>query len=415
MLLYTACTNTGHVNAAMPRLPCCLFLLLALLLPLPADAVRVEDLYRSEVEVLDKSAGEREAGFRRALEQVLMKVSGSAAVLEQAPVRSMLESPARYVQQYRYESIEDAGADAAADAEDAAAAEPRPTHRLEVVFSPSRIERDLRDNGITVWGPYRPQILVWLAHDDGRDRRLVGADDSSGMDDALRAAAERRGLPLLLPLLDTEDRRRIEYLDIQGGFFDSVRDASSRYGADIVLVGHVRRTGGDWRGDWTLLEGDERRTWQTRAAEGDAVVQAGVGRLAEHLAEVLAGRDRERSRVRVRVLDTDSLDAYARLSHYFARLPRVEGSQVVRVNPRELLFELELRGRPADLERAIALDDMLQRARLVPDIDEGPVEVTGDGEDSVDAGDGEAAGERADAAPTEPVEEAGELVYRFTG
>lgn len=415
MLLYTACTNTGHVNAAMPRLPCRLLLLplLALLLPLPADAVRVENLYRTEVEVIDKSGEEREAGFRRALEQVLLRISGSMAVLDQPEVQPMLEAPARYVQQYRYEDIEDDG-DAAAAA--GTNEEPVPAYRLEVVFGQSRIEDELRERGITVWGPYRPEILVWLAYDDGRERRLVGADDGSGMDEVLRAAGDRRGMPLLLPLLDTEDRRRIEYLDVQGGFFDSVRRASERYGADLVLVGHVRRTGSDWSGAWTLLEADDRRGWQTRAENTDAVVQAGVGRLADHLSELLAGRDSERSRVRVRVLDTDSLNDYARLGHYFERLPRVEGSQVVRVMPQEILFELDLHGRLVDLERAIALDDLLQPVEESIGED-GPVDVT----DVVEADDeeadarGEGVRTEDDVITRDPLGGANELVFRFNG
>lgn len=421
MVLYTACTNTGHVNIAMPRLSCRILPLLALLLlPLPADAVRVENLYRTEVKVIDKSGEEREAGFRRALEQILLKVSGSMAVLEKPALQPMLDAPARYVQQYRYEEIEDGGeTDAGGDAE------PPPAYRLEVVFGQSRIEDDLRERGITVWGPYRPEILVWLAFDNGRQRQLVGADDGSGMDEVLRTAADRRGMPLLLPLLDTEDHRRIEYLDVQGGFFDSVREASERYGADIVLVGHVRRTGGDWSGAWTLLEADERRGWQTRAAGADAVVQAGVGRLVDHLSEVLAGRDSERSRVRVRVLDTDSLDDYARLGHYFERLPRVQGSHVVRITPQEILFELDLHGRLTDLERAIALDDLLQPVETSIGED-GPVEVIdiseeegAEEDEEVEEverrGDGVRMGDDADAVTRDPLGEANELVFRFTG
>lgn len=386
----------------MPRLPICLPILLALLLPLPAGAVRVEDLYAAEVEVADKGGEAREEGFRRALEQILLKVSGSVSVLDEPALQPMLDAPSRHVQQYRYEEIEDGES---AEGND---------YRLEVMFNQSRLESELRERGVVVWGPYRPEVLIWLAYDDGRERLLIGAGDGSGMNEVLNAAAGKRGLPLLLPLLDTDDRRRIEYIDVKGGFFDSVRNASERYGAEIVLVGNVRRTGGDWRGDWTLLQADERRGWQSRADSADEVVQIGVGRLAEYLSELMAGRDSERSRVRVRVTETDDLDDYARLGHYFERLPRVEGSQVVRVAPREILFELELRGRLTDLERAIALDDLLQP--VTPSIGEdGPVDVTdsgeGDGEDR-ERDDGRG---NADLIGTEPLGGANELVYRFSG
>lgn len=353
----------------MPRATHRLLPLLVLLLSLPgpAVAVRVEGLYRAEVEVLDKGSAARAEGFRRALEQVLIKVTGDSAVIEDPAVESMLATPARYVQQYRYEEIEDAAADEDTVAEAAPAEtgsgtdedEPVPAYRLEVMFGETQIERTLRASEVVVWGPYRPQVLVWLAYDDGNRRALVAADDETAMDEALHASADTRGLPLLLPLLDTEDRQRIEFLDVQGGFHDAVRAASERYRASSVLVGHVYPGNGGWRGEWTLLSGDDRSGWLTRAEGAEQAVQAGIAGLADRLAAELAGREGEIRRVRLRVLGAERLGDYARLSDYLERLPRVDARHLVRVQPREVLFELELRGRLADLERAIALDDLL--------------------------------------------------------
>ncbi|MDX1610280.1 MAG: DUF2066 domain-containing protein, partial [Halofilum sp. (in: g-proteobacteria)] len=151
-----------------------------LLLALPAGAVRVEDLYRAEVEVVDKGREARTEGFRRALEQVVVKVAGSARVLSDPALEPLFENPARFVQQYRYERLEpgpDAEAAAGERAGTGAAAaeggeEPPPAYRLEVMFGQAQVERALREREITVWGPYRPQVLVWLAYDDGRQRAL---------------------------------------------------------------------------------------------------------------------------------------------------------------------------------------------------------------------------------------------------
>lgn len=455
MLLYTPFDNAGHVDPAMRRLPLCTGALVALLLlPLPSGAVRVEDLYRAEVEVVDKGREARTEGFRAALEQVVVKVAGSSRVLSDPALEPLLENPARFVQQYRYERLEpdpDAGdaepAQAETTAEDGEAPPPPPAYRLEVRFGQSQVERALREREITVWGPYRPQVLVWLAYDDGRQRALVAADDERDTDEVVLEAARRRGLPLLLPLLDTEDRGRVDYLDVQGGFLDSVRQASERYRAGLVLVGHVYRGSDGWRGEWTLLQADGRRGWLTRADSAEATVEAGVGGLADRLAAELAGREGERSRVRMRVIDTESLEDYARLRRYIERLPRVEWGRVVRVRPQEILFELQLRGELADLERAIGVGDLLVRVQepaaggLEPGRPEsdpaavpgsaattddggaapGPgaaataaTEPAGAGQDAAgpaggDGGDGSDGGERA------PIGGTNELVYRLVG
>jgi len=451
MILYTASPVTGYLGPAMRRSPKPFLLLtiFLLLLPATAGAVRVEDLYRADVKVADKGAEARQAGFREALERVLVKVSGSSAVLENESLQPVFERPSRHVQQYRYEELEtepeaeDRATRSAADGDDAngaasngAEAEPLPRFRLRVAFARQRIDALLNERDIPVWDVHRPQVLVWLAFDDGRRRTLVAADDESGIGEALREVAARRGLPLLLPLLDMEDQRRVEYLDIQGGFLDRVRQASARYNAGLVLVGHVRPgSGGEWRGDWTLLEGDQRSGWLSRADRAAGVVAAGIGGLAERLAERFAGREGEQRRVRVRVEEAGGLDEYARLGRYFERLPRVDGQRVVRVRPNELLFELTLRGRLSDLERAIALDDLLLPVReevgstaagvAIPterDVreDEKAAGTDGDPDAPADDGSGPSRGPRygfgTDAAlGTGNPDTAAELVYRLAG
>jgi len=452
MILYTASAVTGHVDPAMRPLPKCLLplMFLALLTPATALGVRVEGLYRAAVEVVDKGAEARTSGFRTAIEQVLVKVTGSTDVIADERLEPILEQPARYVQQFRYEQLETEPADDdAAEAPDSQAAEsgngedragqtesveaePVPQYRLRVVFAQRRIEQLLKDREIPTWDVYRPQVLVWLAFDDGQRRTLVAADDDSGIDEALREVAERRGLPLLLPLLDMEDQRRVEYFDIQGGFLDRVREASSRYNAPLVLIGHVYRANGDWRGEWTLLEPDDRSGWLTRTEEPEQAVHTGIGGLADRLAARLAGREGELRGVRVRVEEAEALDDYARLSRYLDRLPRVDGHRLVRVRPRELLFELSLRGKLSDLERAIAVDNLLVPVRDQQTSTSAGVVVPADTTTAGEAGDtAEAAG--SDNGALDPsggpvggfdvdgtvgsgdVEAGSELVYRLTG
>lgn len=435
MVLYTASAETGHVDPAMRRLPLYFVLLMNVLLLAPSEAlaVRIEGLYRAEVEVVDKGGDARAEGFRVALEDVLVKVTGHADVVSDPALEPVLEQARRYVQQYRYEPIErgpdalpeDEVTDAENDNGEAGEEEALARYRLEVVFGKRRIDGLLSERDIPIWDVYRPQILIWLAFDDGRRRTLVAADDGSDIDAVLQAAAQRRGLPLLLPLLDTEDRRRIEYLDIQGGFHDRVREASARYQAGLILTGHVFRSGGAWRGEWTLLDADERRGWLTRADEAADAVHSGLGALAEHLASTLAGREGDLRKVRVRVSNAVSLGDYARLGRYFEEMPRVDNQRVVQVRPEDILFELSLRGQLSDLERAIALDNLLVPVRPAGRLVTAGVEVSaveaandeeGPGAVESDPSGGPAYGlERDDDADNRSPVGGADLIYRLAG
>ncbi len=339
----------------------------------PVGAVTVDGLYRAEVEVEGQGGDARAEGFREALERVLIKVSGSAAVSLNPDVEELLESPERFVQEYRYRAIEDAEDDG-------------PSHRLLVQFAQGRIDDALRQRGIVVWDAQRPQLLVWLAVDDGDQRRVVSSDDDSRARQQLLRHARERGLPVMLPLMDMTDRSRIEYVDIQGGFLDAVRSASDRYRPTALLVGHVEPQGDQWLGSWNLLGVGERDSWRSNAGELNAAVAGGVDGATDRVAGAFAGRGEELRELRLRVTEVGDLAAYARVSEYLASLVRVRSAEVVQLEPREVVFRVTMNGRRADLERAITLGSTLTRVEtngaVSGDTNGGPdwaIEVSPDG------------------------------------
>ncbi|MEF8834390.1 MAG: DUF2066 domain-containing protein, partial [Halofilum sp. (in: g-proteobacteria)] len=338
----------------------------------------------------------------------------------------LLESPDGFVQRYRYDPIEDSeGADSAgegeaegqeADADDEADSR----FRLVVSYAGSRIEQRLEELEVVVWGEERPEVLVWLAIDDGRERRILSADDDSGAYEALMEAASRRALPVLLPLMDTRDRERVDYVDISGGFLDTLESASERYRGDILLVGHLRRGGGEWRGDWTLVGAGERRAWAGTADVVGAAVSTGVDGATDRLAAMLAGQGGERTRLSARIEGVTSLDDYARLKEYIEGLVRIRSFALREIQPGELVFDLEVRGGLGEFERAVALGDVLEKVERRDPGDRG----NGGDEDGagaltrdIDADDGAASDDRgADGDGGEGGGDAprAEIVFRLT-
>lgn len=333
-------------------------LLIALLgLASPAGAVTVDGLYRAEVEVSGKRGEARTEGFQRALERVLVKVSGSSAVGSNPDVEALLESPERFVQEFRYEPIEDAQE---GDAEG-------PTHRLLVQFAQGRIDDALRQRGLVVWDAQRPRLLVWLAVDNGEQRLVVSSDDDSRARQQLQRRASERGLPVMLPLMDMTDRSRVEYVDIQGGFFDAVRSASERYRPTALLVGHVQPQGGQWVGSWDLMGVGERDSWRSNGGELSAAVAGGVDGATDRVASAFAGRGEQSRELHLRVTEVDGLEAYARVSEYLSSLVRVRSAEVAQFQPREVVFRITMNGRLSDLERAITLGSTLARVNQAND------------------------------------------------
>ncbi|PSQ91156.1 MAG: hypothetical protein BRD57_05125, partial [Proteobacteria bacterium SW_6_67_9] len=290
----------------------------------PAGAVAVDDLYSVRVEVVGKGEQARRDGFQEGLQRVLVRVTGRDRVLDDDGVEALLDEPAHFVQQYRYRPIDGAG-EAGADGDDSDA-------------------------------------------DAAND-----PDGNSRVQDQLAAAAQRRGLPLLLPLMDADDRQSLDFRDIKGGFFDTVRAASARYRAENLLVGYIERRDGQWSGQWHLLGIGERRTWRERAGWRSAVVDAGVAGSTERIAAAFAGGAGAIQRVRLRIRGVADLGAYAAVGDYLQGLARVQSVAVERVGPVEAVFRVNVQGQIAQLERAIRLGDTLRSVQRERDSGAGVV------------------------------------------
>jgi hypothetical protein len=304
--------------------------------PLRAD--RVDGLYEAEGVFED----DRAAGFEDALAQVLVRVTGRRDIAGRDEARAVLENAQSYAQQFR---------------------QPAPG-RLWVAFDGAALERDLAQLGVPVWGADRPATLLWVAVDAGGGSRFVlSSGAESGVEtrlrDALRAAAVRRGIPVMFPLMDAEDRSRASFAEVWGGFEDSILAASARYGADAVLVGRMNASDPGFV-RWTLLDESGSQRWS-----------GGLEESIDRVADVFAARfavvsSGGASVVNLAVSGVASVEDYARVLRFLERLTAVESCTVERVEGEEVLFRLALRGDAAALEEAIGLGRLLSREPSAP-------------------------------------------------
>lgn len=313
----------------------------------PARAAEVADLYTIRVPVDQSEPDWREQAYRRALSQVLVRVTGQRAAAGDPGLDALFEEPARLVQGYRR------GAD----------------ETLWVSFDGRAIAARLREAGRAVWGSERPVTLLWLAVDrGGGDRNLIaagdelpqtaipgppeqlpdGADSDGLLLQRVEDVARARGLPLVWPLLDAVDRESVAFSDVWGGFEQPVLEASSRYGANSILLGRIDADGRQLP-RWTWYFGGEQRQWR-------ASVEDAVHRVADLMAGQLAAVGGERaSLVRLTVTGVDDLAAYADVSRYLASVSVVRELRLEQLADNALTYRLELLGAPDRLGRVLRL------------------------------------------------------------
>lgn len=309
----------------------------------PAGGVAVNNLYNAVVEVPDTGEKARKEGFERALEQVLVRLTGRRDIpemLEDESGDTVFDRATDLVDAYSYRRDDE-------------------TLELHVSVSASALGRVLAEREIAVWGANRPGVLVWFMVDDRGDRQLVHRDaslppfleepmrplDDAGLEETgpwkgpLTEQAKLRGIPLYLPFNDDQDQERVNLSEIWGLFPEPIEAASERYGPDRIAIVRVNRLGDGWRARWTLrqpgegtlVEGTERVDSRKELAESL------MDRWAGHFTEVFSvsyGEDREPRNLHVIASDVGSLGDYAAIRRALLRMEPIRS-----VEPRALKRE----------------------------------------------------------------------------
>lgn len=319
-----------------------------------APAAVVERLYDATVPVADQTLPVRQEAMAVALGEVLVRVTGQRAAPELPLFADLLAAAPSLVQQYSYEVRE---------VVDEVTGRPRRELQLSVRFDPRAVQRAAIERGVPVWGSERPATLVWIAWDDGSGRGLLDETAPPELDDALTRAATRRGLPVVTPLMDLEDRFAVDFTDVWGGFDERLLAASERYSPNVILVGRLFRVDAErWGARWTAYDGDDVRYSETPPALVDAVVADGVHWLADQVAvraAVMPDLLRD-GRTRLIVAEVPALGEYAELFRYLESLSPVAAVALESVDGDRIAFSLELRGTEEQLQRTIALGNRLQ-------------------------------------------------------
>ncbi len=325
--------------------------ILALVVTAPAFAAdEVKNLYEAEVAVADKDRKVRNEAFGLALLKVAVKVSGSRGAAASPIIAEAMESSDRFVQQFRYRNV----------APVAGEGESPDSHALElwVQFDAPAVDALIREAGMPVWGRLRPSVLVLVAIESAGVRTLLGSDDSQGWAQFIRRAAGERAVPLVLPLMDLEDRSRLRASDVWAGFEDNVRRAAQRYHSEGVLLGRLyEQLPNYWDARWRLLLEDGRHEWGNQGERLGALLEAGVHESADLLASRFGGftGTTVASGVEVRVTGIRSLRDYARTLQYLDSLDEVSRVDVTTVKSGSVSFRVDARGGRETVRQVIAL------------------------------------------------------------
>jgi len=197
-----------------------LFLLFFSLSSEKLAALEINDLYQASVTVDSQALKQREQAIKQALQAVFLKVGGKKSVLTHEMLQKAKNRASRYLTQYRYQQKGD-------------------LLSLVVTFNEDKVNQLFEQAGLALWGSLRPQVLLWLIDEQGASRRIVASDADSLIPDTVNDFSLRRGLPVIMPLMDLTDNEQVVVSDFWGYFPEQIQQASLRYFADTIVVMRV--------------------------------------------------------------------------------------------------------------------------------------------------------------------------------
>ncbi len=320
---------------------------------IPAFGARLQDLYEAEVPVTGRDPAAQTQGMQTALRLVLVKLTGDRNAAGRPSVDGLLKNPEAFVQQYGYRQPETDGSG---------------TPVLWVKFDPEALERGLQQSGAPVWGRERPALLLWLRVEQGSGRRVLRRDDPQdqttlGYRETVHARARWRGVPLVLPVLDTTDDAWSEAIAVSLPMSEQIAAAARRYGADAVLAGELAGVSPAlWQAEWTLFAEGRSESWSSQGDLPEVALDEGIDLAVDVLHAHFASQSDtlEPGLVAVVVEGVSRLDQYTRVERYLRTLDPVRRVEVKRLEPGRVEFHLTARGGAEAVSRAITLGTTLQ-------------------------------------------------------
>jgi len=332
----------------MKWLRLCALIICVLLAPM-ALAVDVAELYKAEIQVPDDGDQARAKALASALKKVLIQVSGNQKIVERDEALVILPQAADLLQQYSYRHEEVA-------AEDLIDEQAGKRFFLQTVFDREATERLMRSHGLPVWTGIRPQVLLWTTLENNGARQLVNLQESVEISAELEALAQRRSMPLQIPLMDLTDQSTLTAADLWSDYRPAIDKASERYPHDVITTLKLSPTvQAEWLARWNVYRGDQLIQFETQAPAAQAALMDGLNELQDRLSNLAAQEviSDEPIKVSMWIDPIDSVQLYSKVMSRLRNAPTLTDLQLHVLEDSGMQVSVKVRGGRPELEKLL--------------------------------------------------------------
>ena len=220
-------------------------------------------------------------GFASCLEDVLIKVSGAQKLAGDRRLAAYKSNAKSFVRAFSYHDQF-----SGKPKRDEQGTRDRP-YDLTVDFEESKIDDILRALGLKPWLSHRPRLAVFVEMKQGPKNYIVTADGAQSdlQRDALLAAADRRGMGIVLPSAQALAKSNLNGVELKTVPSSTLAAIAAEQGGEVALVGQLvwddRKLG--WTTQWQMDWHGRMHRWQVRGVTFDEAFRRGIGGAAQVL------------------------------------------------------------------------------------------------------------------------------------
>lgn len=320
----------------------------------PADILArvVADLTLARVPVADRSDIEFARGTSKALETVLVKLTGSSRAARSAGGRAVLAKAKRLVQQFGYEkSTRESGQE---------------DLLLRVAFDAPALTEQMRNQGLVLWGKERPAVRLYVIVKNGPETSilsnegLVSGSMEAQLAEIIARHAFNRGIPASFPSITKtaliEANKNISELLPMALEIEGQTDVDG-----VAVAIYEASPGGLWESQWVFRLGSEGGQF---SGQGDLVTllaEENTDTLADAIGRrfanpTLLGR---KESVRLKIYGIFDGSDYARVTRYLTSLDSISDLFLQQAEGDAIILSASVQGGYAGLGQSIAFGKVL--------------------------------------------------------
>jgi len=245
-------------------------------------SVAMDHLYRAQTVITGQGEANRLIGFAACLQDVLIKVAAAGRLADDPRLDAAKAHARDYVKAFSYHDQM-----SGTPTHDEQGTRDRP-YDLTVEFDQGRIDGLLATLGLKPWSSHRPVLAIFAEMEQDARQYLVTSDlrQSELQRDSLRAAADKRGMPIVLPSGALLAKSVITPATLPTLSAAALAAAAAEVGGEVSLVGNLVWSDPDlgWRTEWRLDWQGQPHRWGSAGVTFDEAFRRGIAGAAQILA-----------------------------------------------------------------------------------------------------------------------------------